>query len=261
MARGSSAPLWAVFRPIPGGSGRARRRSVVLMSAVTVEQQGDIAVITIDDGKANALSFDVIDALNTSLDAAEAEGTRAVVIAGRQGMFSGGFDLNVMRGGDVAAIQDLVTKGGELVLRLFSSPLPVVCACTGHAVAAGALVALGSHFRVGADGEYRIGLIETAIGMVLPDWAVVIAGERLSPTQAQQAVVEGRVYSPVAARDAGFLDLVVPPAETVKVATAEAVRLGALDRIAYAGNAAKLRGPGIDRLRDAVARDRAAVTG
>ena len=231
------------------------------MTALTLERHDDVAVITIDDGKANALSFEVIGALNDHPDQLDAAGTatRAVVIVGRDGMFSGGFDLNVMRGGDIAAIGDLVTRGGELVLRLFGSARPVVCACTGHAVAAGALLALGSHFRVGADGDFRIGLIETAIGLVLPDWAVVIAEERLSRTQVQQAVVEGRVYGPAAAMQAGFLDVVVPPDQTVKVATEEAARLAALDPGAYAGNAAKLRGPGLARLRAAEAKDRAAL--
>jgi enoyl-CoA hydratase len=229
-----------------------------MSSAVTLEWQDEVAVITIDDGKANALSPEVIGAVNASLDEIDAAGPkgRAVVICGREGMFSGGFDLKVMQGGDFEAILDLVTSGGELVLRLFGSGRPVVCACTGHAIAAGALLALGSHFRVGADGDYRIGLIETAIGMVLPDWAVVIAEERLSRTQLQQAVVEARVYGPSEARDAGFLDLVVVADQTVKVAMEEAARLGALSPGAYAGNAAKLRGPGLARLAAAVAKDR-----
>lgn len=231
------------------------------MSAVTLEQQGDIAVLTVDDGKANALSFEVLAAVNTSLDEIDkAPEIRAAVIAGRPGMFSGGFDLNVMRGGDVAAIADLVTTGGELVLRLFNSAKPVVCACTGHAVAAGALIALGAHFRVGADGEYRIGLIETAIGLVLPDWAVVIADERLSRRHVQQAVVEAKVYGPKEAKDAGFLDVVASPGDTVKAAITEATRLGALDTAAYAGNFAKLRNAGVERLRAAVAKDRALAT-
>jgi enoyl-CoA hydratase len=228
---------------------------------VRLEQFDDIAVITIDDGKANALSGEVIAGVNGALDQIDATGsaTRAVVISGREGMFSGGFDLKVMRGSDLQAIGELVTSGGELVLRLFRSSRPVVCACTGHAVAAGALVALGSHFRVGAEGDYQIGLIETAIGMVLPDWAVVIADERLSRTQVQRAVVEAKVYGPAEARDAGFLDRVVPADQVAKVAAEEAARLAALEPAAYAGNAAKLRGPGIARLQAAVAKDRQAL--
>jgi enoyl-CoA hydratase len=230
-----------------------------MSDSVTLERRDDVALITIDDGKANALSGEMIASLMAALDQGEAGGStiRATVISGRDGVFSGGFDLQVMRSGDAEATAQLVTRGGELVLRLFRSQRPVVCACTGHAIAAGALVALGAHFRVGAEGDFRIGLIETAIGMVLPDWAVVIAQERLGTTQVQHAVIEAQVYDPVAAMEAGFLDRVVPADQVVKVATEEAARLGAFEPAAYAGNAAKLRGPGIARLAAAVDRDKA----
>jgi enoyl-CoA hydratase len=226
--------------------------------AVTLTHHNDIAVITIDDGKANALSLAVLGEINGYLDGLDPT-CRAVVLAGRPGMFSGGFDLGVMRGGDFIAIGGLVTEGGQLVTRLYRSPRPVVAACTGHAVAAGALLLLGAHFRVGADGPFRIGLIETAIGMVLPDWAVMAAIERLTPRHLQQAAVEARMYDPVGALEAGYLDRVVPPDEVLAAAMAEAARLAALSPEAYAGNAAKVRGPGIERLAAAVARDRAAV--
>ena len=227
---------------------------------VQLERRDEVGVITIDDGKANALSPAVIAALNAALDEVDAAGPalRAVVVCGREGMFSGGFDLKIMRGGDAGAMVDLVTSGGELVLRLYSSARPVVCAVTGHAIAAGALITLSGHLRVGAEGDFKIGMIETSIGMVLPDWAVLIADYRLSRRQVERAVVEARVYGPAEARDAGYLDVVVPPGEVLSTAVAEAARLGALDPRAYAGNAAKLRGPGIARLREALARDRAA---
>ena len=136
------------------------------------ELRDGIAVIALDDDKANALSFDVLAGIDGGLDRAESDGAGAVLIAGRPGMFSGGFDLNVMRGGEAAQILGLVTTGAELVLRIYRSARPVVAACTGHAVAAGAFLLMGSHYRVGADGAFRLCLIETQIGMVLPDWAV-----------------------------------------------------------------------------------------
>src|SRR5438874_4095134 len=153
-------------------------------------------------------------------------------------MLTGGFDLSIMRGADLSAVADLVTLGGELMVRLYSSPMPVVCACTGHAVAAGALLLLASHYRVGAEGEFRIGLIEGAIGMTLPDWAVVLAADRLSRRHLQQAAIEARVYQPAEAIDAGFLDRVVPAESVIDAAFEEATRLAALPAPAYEGNVA-----------------------
>ena len=227
---------------------------------VNYELRDQVALISIDDGKANALSFDVIAAINEGLDRAETDAAGAVLIAGRPGMFSGGFDLAVMRGGDATATLGLVTDGAELVLRLYRSSRPIVAACTGHAVAAGAFILMGAHHRVGADGAFRLCLIETQIGMVLPDWAVEITNERLVGPHAQQAAIESRVYDPVAGVEAGFLDRVVPAEEVLDAAFAEATRLAALPAAAYAGNAAKVRAAGIERLAAAVARDRAMVS-
>jgi enoyl-CoA hydratase len=229
------------------------------MDTVSYERTGDVAVVTLDDGKANALSAAVIASLHECLDRAEADQARAFVLIGRPGMLSGGFDLSVMRGADLVAMSSLVTDGGELLLRFYRSGLPIVCAAPGHAIAAGALTLLASHFRVGAEGPFRIALIETAIGMVLPDWAIVLAGERLSRPHLQQAAIESRVYDPAGAVDAGFLDRVVPAEALLDTALEEATRLAAFAPQAYAGNAGKVRGPGIEALAEAVARDRDAV--
>jgi enoyl-CoA hydratase len=226
---------------------------------VTYELRDRIAVISIDDGKANALSFEVLAAIDEGLDRAEADDAGAVLIAGRAGMFSGGFDLKVMGSGDAKATLGLVTTGAELILRMYRSPKPIVAACTGHAVAAGALLLMGAHHRVGADGAFRIFLIETQNGMVLPDWAVELTKERLVGPHAQQAAIESRVYDPATAVDAGFLDRVVAADGVVDAALAEAARLAALPAAAYAGNAAKVRAAGVERLAEAVARDRAHV--
>ena len=225
---------------------------------VTTERHGSALVATIAHGKANALSHDVIAALGAALDEveSEADGTPGcLVITGTPGMLSGGFDLAVMRSGPKEAGR-LVTEGGALFTRCFASPVPVVVACPGHAVAAGALLLLGADFRVGAAGDFRIGLIETQIGMVLPRWAVELSEERLSRRHFQQATVTARMYDPQGAVDAGFLDVAVAPEGVVDAALAEAERLAALPRSAYAGQVQVNRGTRIARLEAAVAADR-----
>src|SRR5438105_13642725 len=125
--------------------------------SVSLERDGAVAVISIDDGKANALSPDVLSALSEAFDKAEADGASAVLLQGRPGRFSAGFDLSIMTSG-VEPMRALVTQGAELLLRVFTYPVPVVAACTGHALAAGALLLLVSDVRVGAEGEFKIGL-------------------------------------------------------------------------------------------------------
>ncbi len=228
---------------------------------VHYEVRDRVALLTIANGKANALSPDVIAQLDAALTRAEDAGEEAVgalVIMGSPGMLSGGFDLKVMRSGGGAAGK-LVTDGGALITRLFGSELPVLIGCTGHAVAAGALLLLGADERIGATGAFRIGLIETEIGLVLPQWAAELARERLSPRQLQIATVGAKMYDPEGACTAGFLDLVVEP-HLVELSTLEAAsRWAKLARGAYRGQVRMNRGDVLGRLADAIALDRGRV--
>ncbi|MFK7918265.1 MAG: crotonase/enoyl-CoA hydratase family protein [Ilumatobacter sp.] len=228
--------------------------------AVTTERLDDgVLVCHIDDGKANALSMDIIAGVSAAIDEAEADNTiTAMVIHGREGKFSAGFDLTVMRGGDVAAMSELVASGGDLVRRIYGASVPVVAASTGHALAAGALLLLGCDVRFGADVPCKIGLNEVAIGMVLPDWAFTIALARLSNRHVQRSVATARVTDAATAVDVGYLDHVVPVDGLLDAAIAHAAELAALHPKAYAGTVRKLRGDVLAQMEREIAADRAA---
>lgn len=224
---------------------------------VTVNVTDGVAVIELDDGKANALGFDVLAGLESALDRAEADDVSAVVIVGREGKFSAGFDLKVMTSGPEGA-RDMLGRGALLGLRMYMFPKPVVLAVTGHALAMGAILLCCADVRVGADGPFKIGLNEVAIGMVLPEWALTIAVERLSRRHLQSAVALARVSDGRGAVDAGFLDEVVGEADVLETAVSAAAAMGALSRRAYAGTVRALRGDVLARMEAQIAADRAA---
>ena len=227
--------------------------------SVSIERNGRVMVVHLDDGKANALSAVSIAAVRAAVSEAERdESVGAVVLHGREGKFCAGFDLTVMRGGDLAAMSSLVSDGGELVRHLYGSSVPVVAACTGHALAAGALVLLGCDVRIGADADCKIGLNEVAIGMVLPAWALTIAAERLSRRHLQRSVATAEVTAARGAIDVGFLDEVVQPGAVLSTAIQRAEVLAALDGRAYAGTVRALRGHVLQTMDAQIARDRAA---
>jgi enoyl-CoA hydratase len=224
----------------------------VVSGVVSYELEESVAVVRMDDGKANALAPDLVAAVDEALDRAEKE-ARCVVIAGRPGRFSAGFDLSVMgEGGD--AVRRMVTAGAELAFRLYGFPTPVVMACTGHALAMGAVLLLAGDTRLGAEGEFKIGLNEVAIGMTLPVFAVELARDRLSRGHLTRAVLEAEIYSPVTAVEAGFLDRVVAPDALFDEARAEARRLAELDLRAHHSTKLNLRGRAIQHMRDSVSR-------
>jgi enoyl-CoA hydratase len=217
-------------------------------SVLTTEIEGDVAVLRLDDGKANAISMDALAALGAALDRAQKE-AKSVALIGRPGRFSGGFDLNVMRSGDAAAMGNLVKAGAELAIRLYGFPSPVVIGCSGHAIAMGAVLLLSADARIGTAGDFKLGLNEVAIRMTLPMFAVELARDRLSRRHLQAATVQARIYDPSGAIDAGYLDRVVAPEELEREAIAEAQRLAELDPHAHHGTKLNLRGPTLERMR------------
>lgn len=214
-----------------------------------------VALVQVDDGKANALSQTLIADIRQAITTAEVDtNCVAAVVAGREGRFSAGFDLSVMRAGDMTEINNLVADGGDLVRHFYGATVPVVAACTGHALAAGALMLLGCDVRVGADGPFKIGLNEVAIGMTLPQWAYTICRDRLSNRALQRSLPTARVTDPATAIEVGFLDTVVAPDQIIEAAVAEAAALAALDRKAYGRMLRELRGDTLvamaDQIRD-----------
>jgi enoyl-CoA hydratase len=185
--------------------------------------EGDVAVVTIDDGKANALGFEALDGIERALDRARDE-ARAVVVLGRPGKFSAGFDLSVMTSGPEGA-RDLLGRGAELGLRLFEFPVPVVLGVTGHALAMGGILLCCGDVRVGAEGPFKLGLNEVAIGMPVPAFAVELCRDRLSKRSFTRAIQLAHVHTPAEALEAGFLDELVDPDEVAPRAIAVAAEL------------------------------------
>lgn len=214
---------------------------------LTYTLEGTTAVVQMDDGKANALSGAMITALTDALTRAEGEAS-AMVLAGRPDRFCAGFDLRVMMSSPEAAM-DLLERGSELLMRLYGASVPLVIACTGHALAGGALVLLTGDHRVGAAGAFRIGLNEVSIGMPVPVLAMELARDRLVPTELVRATLLANIYAPDDAAKAGYLDAVAPAGDVLAKAREEATRLSSLARSPFQATKTRLRGKTIAHIR------------
>jgi enoyl-CoA hydratase len=136
-----------------------------------------------------------------------------------------------MRSGPEAA-QAMLARGVDLFLRLYLYPRPVVAACTGHAIAAGAIILMSCDLRVGTRGEYKIGLPEVTIGMPLPFFATELARDRISKRHYARVTALGTMYDPDGAVDRaqGLTGIsrggLLRTRTTARGATAEAIRSG-----------------------------------
>jgi enoyl-CoA hydratase len=217
---------------------------------VTYERSGPVARITMNDGKANVMSPAMLGALHGAFDRAQSD-QAIVVLTGRDKTFSGGFDLKVFAQGDATEIHSMLKLGGDLAVRLLSFPTPVVVACNGSAYPMGAFLMLASDVRIGADGPFKIGLNEVAIGLTVPYFAVELARQRLTPAYFHRTVI-GEMLAPREAVLAGFLDRVVAPEDLQSAADTIAEGLTKLSFPAHAATKLRVRGPALKAIQEAI---------
>jgi len=214
-----------------------------------------IATLTLSNGKVNAISPEVIAAFNAALDRAEQD-RAVVIITGQPGILSGGYDLKVMTAGPEQAV-NLVTQGSTLARRLLAHPFPVVVACPGHAVAKGAFLLLSVDYRIGVDGPFSIGLNEVQIGMTMHHAGIELARDRLRKSAFHRSVINGEMFNPQHAMDAGFLDKVVQPEELPAAALEAARQLKKINMKAHKNTKLKVRKALLDTLDNAIELDQA----
>jgi enoyl-CoA hydratase len=212
-----------------------------------------IATLTLNNGKVNAISPDVIVAFNAALDQAVADHA-VVIITGQPGILSGGYDLKVMTAGPKEAVS-LVASGSTLARRLLSHPFPVVVACPGHAVAKGAFLLLSADYRIGVEGPFTIGLNEVQIGMTMHHAGIELARDRLRKSAFHRSVINGEMFNPQSAVDAGFLDKVVSTDELQSAALEAARQLKKINMTAHKNTKLKVRKALLDALNSAILLD------
>ena len=201
-------------------------------SPITLRKEGKISIITIDDGKANVFGVPMTSALSDALDEIDVK-EGAVVIEGRERIYSGGFDLNVIGSNDPDAGRKMTLGGVNVALKAMDFPRPIVAAVTGHAVAMGAIFNCGLDWRVGAKGPFKHGLNEIKDGLTLPIFAIELPRFRLNPNKYQEAAFQSKMYSPEEAIEAGFLDEVADPDKVRERAFQKAEELSVLPNPAY----------------------------
>lgn len=226
---------------------------------VTYELADGIATIRMDDRKVNALSLEMFWQLHDALDRAERDGA-VVLLTGREGIFSAGFDLAVLRASG-AKSATLARTGFELAERILGFPRPVVVACNGHAVAMGVFLVLAGDFRIGVDGQYRIGPNEVAIGLTMPRFGIEICRQRLAPAYFNRALVLSEPFSGQEAVAAGFFDRVVPEDVLLQSAIEVAKQLRDLDADTFRASKLRIREYTLRRVRAAIEADTAAAAG
>jgi enoyl-CoA hydratase len=217
---------------------------------VSYQSEESYVLIKINNGKANAISHEVIAGLNASLDRAAQE-KKVIILTGRSGIFSAGYDLKVMIKSPASA-KELVTKGSKLSFRMLSFSQPIIIACSGHAIAKGAFLLLSADYRIGVTGDFKIGLNEVIIGMTVHNAGVAIAKSRLSEVYVNRSLNNAEIYSSAQAVEAGFLDCIVAEDQLLETAIKVAKKFSKLNKKAHTETKLKVRKPHLEALTSAI---------
>ena len=198
----------------------------------TLTSEDDISIITLDDGKANVFSPKMIQDVNECLDKVPTE-SGALIITGREGMFSAGFDLKIISAGNVQATMDMSLSGFKLLSRVFSFPRPVLAACSGHGIALGTFLLCCCDYRVGVKGDFMIGANEMRTNMVIPIPILELINHRVSSSHKYRAILGAEMYSIENGIGAGLIDEVVDAENLMETAMLKAKDLATMGHPSY----------------------------
>ena len=198
----------------------------------TLKKEGNVSIITLDDGKANVFSPEMSQQIDECLDQVATE-EGCLVITGKEGMFSGGLDLKIIQSGDIERIQEMSSKAFKLLARIFSFPRPVIAACSGHAVALGTFLLCCCDYRIGVKGEFMLGANEMRTNMVIPTPILELIKFRVSNTHKYRAVLGAEMYKLEDSISAGLIDEVVDQDLLMTTVTEKAKDLATMGHPSY----------------------------
>ena len=202
-------------------------------SIATLSKEHDISIIKLDDGKANAFSYDMLCQVNDLLKKVPRD-SGALVITGREGLFSGGFDLKTLATGDMEKITKMVQLGYRLLLELFSFDRPIVAAVSGHSIALGLFVTCSADYRIAIDGKYVCQANEVRNNMDIPTQIMEIIRARVNKKYFYSAVYHSDAYSVQDSIEVGYIDEVVSEDQFMERVMEKAKELATLPHPFYA---------------------------
>lgn len=221
------------------------------MTKINYEIDNGIAVIKMDDGKANAMDSVFFDEFSKSLDHVETNNAKVLIFAGRPGFFSGGLDLKLMSTLQPKEISIFYETFALTILRVFSLPIPTIAACTGHAIAGGAMLCFACDRRFIIDGNYKIQINEVLIGVPLPSFMLLIGGSAIPQQWQNETLLHGKAYNPEEIVARNMFDAVVKEGDDViDYAKSEAEKLLALNLPAYAITKKRMRNSRVEEVKN-----------
>lgn len=201
---------------------------------IELSHDGDIAILRMAHGKANAQSVEFCDAVAMALREQDHGPARAVVLTATGNMFSAGVDLLRITAEGAGYVRRFLPALNKLFDAAFSLKKPLVAAVNGHAMAGGCVLACCADLRLMARGSGRIGITEMLVGVPFPLLAFEVMRLAAHPKYFSEMVLSGATYLADDACERGLVHEVVEPAALMERAIAAARSLAALPPATFA---------------------------
>lgn len=215
----------------------------------------EIMEIRLDRAPVNALNPALVRALAERIAQCTAKGARALILSGRPGLFSAGLDVPELLALDPSGMRDFWGDFFGLLEQVAASPVPIVAALSGHSPAGGTVIALFADYRIQAEGEFRLGLNEVQVGLVVPPVIHQALARLIGPYAAERHLVAGEMIPAAKALEIGLIDEIVPATEVVERAVGWCRRHLALPQRAMQATRALCRADVVDSFKAAEALD------
>ena len=215
-----------------------------------MQRDGEVAVVRLRGGKANAMDEAFLKGVLRLFDEVESSDARAVVVTGYGNFFSAGLALPALVGLDRPGLSSFMVLFESVMRRVFSFPRPVVAAVNGHAIAGGCVLALQCDLRLIADSQIKIGLNEVQLGLGLPSAVIEPLRLQLPASSLVPIALEGTLLTPVEAKRLGLVAEVVPAAELLSQGIERARSLAGGTPAAVAQIKQALRAPSLERIQE-----------
>lgn len=214
----------------------------------TTDHDGGVRVLTLDRPPANAIDEGLLGDLKATLDAARGnDAVRAIVLTGHGKFFCSGFDFAAPRRDDEVA-NNLYDLYRDAHAALLGFPKPTIAMVNGHATAGGLVLVLACDYRLGVEGDYKIGLNEVAVGASFPRAALEIVRLRLAHARATELMLGAALYPASQALRLGIVDELFAPDSFEATVLRRATRMAGFPRESYAHTKQGLVAEALDRI-------------
>ena len=215
---------------------------------VKTEINDGIAFLTLNDGKVNALTLDLMNAFTNGLEEIHISEAKAVIVTGTCNSFSAGIDLvKMLKEGDEYR-SDFGDTLNQFLRHIITFEKPVIAAVNGHAVAGGCILTAACDYRIMADTNIKIGVTELKVGVPFPSVPMEVLRHVVHQGFLSEVAYLGKLYSPQEGMERGLVNEVVPPDELMDRALEVANELGNAPLEAFRLVKASINLPVMDRI-------------